>query len=40
MYWNITDYVNDHYEADYPKLTEHIAVTVNALRKYLHGRMA
>ena len=40
MYWNITDYVNDHYEADYPKLTEHIAVSINALRKYLHGRMA
>lgn len=40
MYWNITDYVDEHYETDYPKLTEHIAVSINALRKYLHGRMA
>ncbi|MFN8517183.1 MAG: DUF4339 domain-containing protein [Thermomicrobiales bacterium] len=40
MYWNISDYVSDHYETDYPKLTEHIAVSINALRKYLHGRMS
>ena len=40
MYWNITDYIDEHYAADFPKLTEHIAVTINALKKYLHGRMA
>lgn len=40
LYWNIGDYVDDHYHANFPKLTEHIAVTVNALRKYLRGRMA
>lgn len=40
MYWNISDYVDAQYQTDSPKLTEHIAVTINALRKYLHGRMA
>jgi hypothetical protein len=40
MIWNISDYVTGHYETDYPKLTEHIAVSINALRKYLHGRMS
>jgi hypothetical protein len=39
MYWNITDYVDDHYHTDYPKLTEHVAVSIHALRKYLHGRI-
>jgi len=39
LYWNISDYVDAQYQTDYPKLTEHIAVTINALRKYLHGRM-
>ncbi len=40
MYWNISDYVDAHYQANLAKLTEHIAVTINALRKFLHGRMA
>ncbi len=40
MYWNISDYVDEHYATDFPKLTEHVAVSINALRKYLHGRMA
>jgi hypothetical protein len=40
MFWNISDYVTDEYVTDFPKLTEHIAVSINALRKYLHGRMA
>jgi hypothetical protein len=40
MFWNISEYVTDHYETDFPKLTEHIAVSINALRKYLHGRMS
>ena len=40
MYWNISDYVDEHYQTAYPKLTENVAVTINALRKYLHGRMA
>jgi len=39
MLWNISEYVTNHYETDFPKLTEHIAVSINALRKYLHGRM-
>lgn len=39
LYWNITDYVDDHYAADYDKLGAHIAASVHALRKYLHGRL-
>lgn len=39
MYWNISDYVDDHYQADFPKLGGHIAASVHALRKYLHGRI-
>ncbi len=39
MYWNISDYVDHNYQADYPKLSGHIAVSVHALRKYLHGRI-
>ena len=40
MIWNISDYITDHYEADYSKLVEHVSVSVNALRKYLHARMS
>src|SRR4051794_17612636 len=39
MFWNIGDYVNHDYATDYPKLSEHVGVSVHALRKYLHGRI-
>lgn len=39
LYWNITDYVDHHYAADYAKLGAHVGASVHALRKYLHGRI-
>ena len=39
LFWNITDYVDDHYQADYAKLGGHIGASIHALRKYLHGRI-
>lgn len=39
LYWNITDYVDDHYVTDHAKLGAHIGASIHALRKYLHGRI-
>ncbi len=39
LFWNITDYVDDHYQANYAKLGAHIGASIHALRKYLHGRI-
>ncbi len=40
LYWNITDYIDDHYQTDYAKLSKHVGATIHALRKYLHGRIS
>lgn len=40
MFWKVDDYVNPELRVDYALLTQHIAATVNALRKYLRGRLA
>ena len=40
MYWNISDYVSEQYEIDYPRLTRNVAACAHALRKYLNGRLA
>ena len=39
LYWNITDYVDEHYAADYDKLGNDVGASIHALRKYLHGRL-
>lgn len=39
MYWQVDRYVKPDLAIDYPLLTSHVGATVNALRKYLHGRI-
>ena len=39
MYWQVDRYVKPDLTIDYQTLTAHVGATINALRKYLHGRM-
>jgi hypothetical protein len=41
LIWDLNDYLDpdDPYKVNYPKLTEAIGASINALSKYLHGRL-